>query len=35
MDANYAREHEEVERGYVLTGQSHPTSARVVLDYDA
>jgi ring-1,2-phenylacetyl-CoA epoxidase subunit PaaE len=26
---------EEVERGYVLTCQSHPTAARVVLDYDA
>ena len=35
MDANYALEPEEVERGYVLTCQSHPTSARVVLDYDA
>ncbi len=34
MDANYALEPEEVERGYVLTCQSHPTSARVVLDYD-
>ncbi|WP_426244092.1 1,2-phenylacetyl-CoA epoxidase subunit PaaE [Nocardioides sp. LHG3406-4] len=35
MDANYALEPEEVARGYVLTCQSHPTSARVVLDYDA
>ncbi|HEX6151371.1 1,2-phenylacetyl-CoA epoxidase subunit PaaE [Nocardioides sp.] len=35
MDANYALEPEEVERGYVLTCQSHPTSAKVVLDYDA
>jgi ring-1,2-phenylacetyl-CoA epoxidase subunit PaaE len=35
MDANYALEPEEIERGYVLTCQSHPTSARVVLDYDA
>ena len=26
---------EEVERGYVLTCQSHPTSERVVLDFDA
>lgn len=34
MDANWALEPEEVERGYVLTCQSHPTSARVVLDYD-
>ena len=35
MDANYALEPEEVERGYVLTCQSHPTAERVVLDYDA
>ena len=34
MDANYALEPDEVERGYVLTCQSHPTSERVVLDYD-
>lgn len=34
MDANYALEPEEVERGYVLTCQSHPTSDRLVLDYD-
>lgn len=35
MDVNYALEPDEVERGYVLTCQSHPTSAKVVLDYDA
>jgi ring-1,2-phenylacetyl-CoA epoxidase subunit PaaE len=35
MDTNWALEPEEVERGYVLTCQSHPTSERVVLDYDA
>jgi ring-1,2-phenylacetyl-CoA epoxidase subunit PaaE len=35
MDANYALEPDEVERGYVLTCQSHPTAERVVLDYDA
>jgi ring-1,2-phenylacetyl-CoA epoxidase subunit PaaE len=35
MDANYALEPDEVEKGYVLTCQSHPTSAKVVLDYDA
>jgi ring-1,2-phenylacetyl-CoA epoxidase subunit PaaE len=35
MDANYALEPDEVERGYVLTCQSHPTAAKVVLDYDA
>ena len=32
---NYALEPDEIERGYVLTCQSHPTSAKVVLDYDA
>jgi ring-1,2-phenylacetyl-CoA epoxidase subunit PaaE len=35
MDVNYALEPEEMEQGYVLTCQSHPTSERVVLDYDA
>jgi len=34
MDANYALEPEEIERGYVLTCQTHPTSEQVVLDYD-
>ena len=34
MDANYALEPEEIERGYVLTCQSHPTSKSVVVDYD-
>jgi ring-1,2-phenylacetyl-CoA epoxidase subunit PaaE len=35
MTQNWALEPEEVERGYVLTCQSHPTSEKVVLDYDA
>jgi ring-1,2-phenylacetyl-CoA epoxidase subunit PaaE len=35
MDVNYALEPEEIAAGYVLTCQSHPTSSRVVLDYDA
>jgi ring-1,2-phenylacetyl-CoA epoxidase subunit PaaE len=35
MDVNYALEPDEIEGGYVLTCQSHPTSERVVLDYDA
>ncbi len=35
MDTNWALEPEEVERGYVLTCQSHPTSDTLVLDYDA
>jgi ring-1,2-phenylacetyl-CoA epoxidase subunit PaaE len=35
MDTNYALEPDEVEKGYVLTCQSHPTTDEVVLDYDA
>jgi len=34
MDANWALEPDEIERGYVLTCQSHPTSDRVVVDFD-
>ena len=35
MTENYALEPDELERGYVLTCQSHPTTDRVVVDYDA
>lgn len=35
MDTNWALEDDEVERGYVLTCQSHPTSDQVSVDYDA
>jgi ring-1,2-phenylacetyl-CoA epoxidase subunit PaaE len=35
MDTNWALEPEEVERGYVLTCQAHPTSPTLVLDYDS
>lgn len=35
METNWALEPDEVERGYVLTCQSHPTSSTLVLDYDA
>jgi ring-1,2-phenylacetyl-CoA epoxidase subunit PaaE len=34
MTENYALEPEELEAGFVLTCQSHPTSERVVVDYD-
>lgn len=34
MTENYALEPDELERGYVLTCQSHPTSERVRVDYD-
>ena len=35
MDTNYALEPDEIDDGYVLTCQSHPTSPIVRLDYDA
>ncbi|KQO95816.1 1,2-phenylacetyl-CoA epoxidase subunit PaaE [Leifsonia sp. Leaf264] len=34
MTENYALEPDELERGYVLTCQSHPTTERVLVDYD-
>lgn len=34
MDMNYALTDEEVEEGYVLTCQSHPTSEEAVVSYD-
>lgn len=34
MEMNYALEDDEVEEGYVLTCQSHPTSEKVVISYD-
>ncbi len=34
MTENYALEPEELERGYILTCQSHPTTPEVVVDYD-
>lgn len=34
MDMNYALEDDEVEDGFVLTCQSHPTSEKVVVSYD-
>lgn len=34
MEVNYALEPDEVEKGYVLTCQSHPRSERVVVDFD-
>lgn len=34
MAENYALEPEELERGYVLTCQSVPTSERIMVDYD-
>lgn len=34
MDENYALEPEELAAGYILTCQSHPTTAEVIVDYD-
>ena len=34
MDMNYALEDDEVEDGFVLTCQTHPTSEKVVISYD-
>ncbi len=35
MEVNYALEKDEVANGFVLTCQAHPTSERVVIDFDA
>jgi len=35
MDHNYALEDDELAAGFVLACQSHPTSERVTLDFDA
>lgn len=35
MDVNYALTEKEVEQGYILTCQSHPTTSELVVDYDA
>jgi ring-1,2-phenylacetyl-CoA epoxidase subunit PaaE len=34
MDINYALEKDEVEAGYILTCQAHPTSEKLVVSYD-
>lgn len=34
MDVNYALTDKEVEQGYILTCQSHPTTTKMVVDYD-
>ncbi len=35
MDTNWALEPDEIRAGYVLTCQSHPTTPKVTLDFDA
>ncbi len=34
MDVNWGLEQEEVERGFILTCQSHPVTEKVVVDFD-
>jgi ring-1,2-phenylacetyl-CoA epoxidase subunit PaaE len=34
MEVNWGLEQEEVEQGYILTCQSHPTTERVIVDFD-
>ena len=34
MDVNWGLEQEEIEQGFILTCQSHPTTAKVVVDFD-
>lgn len=35
MDVNWGLEQDEIERGYILTCQSHPRTGKVVVDFDA
>ena len=35
MDHNYALSQADLDTGYILTCQSHPTTPTVSLDYDA
>jgi ring-1,2-phenylacetyl-CoA epoxidase subunit PaaE len=35
MDVNWGLEPDEVKKGYILTCQSHPTTAKIVVDFDA
>jgi len=34
MEQNFALEDEDIENGYILTCQSHPTSSELEVDYD-
>lgn len=34
MDTNYALEPDELEKGFILTCQSHPLTDSVVIDFD-
>lgn len=34
MEVNYSLEHDEVEKGFILTCQAHPRTEKVVIDFD-
>ena len=34
MDVHWGLEHEEIEKGYILTCQSHPKTEKIVVDFD-
>jgi ring-1,2-phenylacetyl-CoA epoxidase subunit PaaE len=34
MDINWGLEQEEVDRGFILTCQSHPKTEKVTVDFD-
>ena len=34
MDVNYSLEQDELDRGYILTCQAHPTSEKVIVTFD-
>ena len=34
MDVNYALEQDELDSGYILTCQAHPTSEKVIVTFD-
>ncbi|HEX4956944.1 MAG TPA: 2Fe-2S iron-sulfur cluster-binding protein, partial [Lacibacter sp.] len=34
MDVHWGLDHEEIEQGFILTCQAHPTTEKVVVDFD-
>lgn len=34
MDVHWGLEHDEIEKGYILTCQSHPKTEKVTVDFD-
>jgi ring-1,2-phenylacetyl-CoA epoxidase subunit PaaE len=35
MDVNWGLEPDEVQKGYILTCQSHPQTDRIIVDFDS